>query len=720
MHIGHNRMHKGEQVKETLSSRSREVRQMLETLPVEVATEPVDIPSPTACCEIYYRMLLTRAFEEAAWQQYGLGKVHGTMHLCVGQEAVGIGAIAALRPDDYIVSTHRGHAHAIGKGQDVREMMAELLGKENGVCRGRGGSMHMADLTLGSLGANGVVGGGLPLSVGAGLALKLRQEERVVLCFFGDGASNEGAFHESVNMASVWQLPVVFLCENNQYGMSMPLHRGMSAASIADRSAAYGIPGQRVDGMDALAVYAAVQSAAEYARAGNGPVLIDALTYRYLGHSKSDKQLYRTKEEVEEWKRRDAIERFARHLVATGTLTEDGVRDLQARAEQAIEDAIAYGDAGPEPSIEHLTDDVYMEEPDVLAAPDEVAPAWMREKFGPNISVNPPPGTREITYSEALREAMAQAMAADPNVFLIGEDIGVYGGAFGVTKDLIHEFGPDRVRDTPISENAIVGAAVGSAVLGMRPVAEMQFMDFITLGMEQTVLQGAKIRYMFGGKATVPMVLRLPAGSGTGAAAQHSESLESWFLSVPGIKVVAPATPYDAKGMLLAAIADNNPVLFVENKLLYKSRGPVPADPYIVPLGRAAVRREGADVTVVATSIMVPRALEAADRLVAEGIELEVIDLRSLKPYDAPEIVESVSKTGRLLVVHEAPLVGGFGGEIVAMVAQSPAFSFLEAPIVRLGGADVPIPYNPNLEKAAVPQVHDIVDAARQLARTEI
>jgi len=693
---------------------------MLQTAEARPGASSIDDLSSSALTEIYYKMLLTRAFEEAAWQQYGLGKVHGTMHLCIGQEGVGIGSIAALRPDDYIVSTHRGHAHAIGKGQDVREMMAELLGKENGVCHGRGGSMHMADLSLGSLGANGVVSGGLPLSVGAGLALKLRQEDRVVLCFFGDGASNEGNFHESLNMASVWKLPVVFLCENNQYGMSMPLHRGMNAASIADRAVSYGIPGRQIDGMDVLAVYQAVQEAAAHARAQHGPVLIDALTYRYLGHSKSDKQLYRTKEEVEEWKRRDAIRRFEQRLVEEAVLTPAEVEALQARAEAAIEEAIAFGDAGPEPSIEGLTNDVYFVEPDVAADPGRVAPAWARTTFGDSVPVNPPAGTREITYSEALREAMAQALANDARVFLLGEDIGVYGGAFGVTKDLIEEFGPDRVRDTPISENTIVGAAVGSAVMGMRPVAEMQFMDFITLGMEQTVLQGAKIRYMFGGKACVPMVVRLPAGSGTGAAAQHCESLESWFLNVPGLKVVAPATPYDAKGMLLAAIAENNPVLFVENKLLYKSRGPVPVEPYVVPLGQAAVRRTGSAVTVVGTSIMVTRALAAAETLATEGIELEVIDLRSLKPYDSATLIDSVRKTGRLLVVHEAPLMGGFGGEIAAMIAESPAFAYLEAPIVRLGGADVPIPYNPRLEKAAVPQVDDIVAAGRKLARTEI
>ncbi len=675
---------------------------------------------PEQLIDMLYKMSLTRFFEEAAFKQYALGKVHGTMHLCAGQEAVGIGAIAALRPDDLITSTHRGHGHAIAKGQDINTMMAELFAKETGVCRGRGGSMHMADLNLGSLGANGVVSGGLPLSVGAGLTLKLRGGDQVCICFFGDGASNEGAFHESINMAAVWKLPVIYLCENNQYGMSQAVQRVMSAADIADRAVAYGIPGRAVDGMDVLAVYDTVKQAVEYVRAGNGPILINAVTYRYYGHSKSDKQRYRTKEEVEQWRARDPIPAFRNRLIAAGVLTEQSAAALTERAEKTISDAIAWGDAQPDPAVAHLTDEVYDDEPEVLSAPERVLPAWIKATFGPTTPINPPPGTRELSYSEALREAMRQALQADERVVLIGEDIGIYGGAFGVTQGLVEEFGEERVRDTPISENAIAGAAVGSAVTGMRPVAEMQFMDFLTLSMEQLVLQGAKIRYMFGGKANVPMVLRLPAGSGTGAAAQHSESLESWLVNVPGLKVVAPSTPYEAKGLLLAAIADNNPVMFVENKLLYKVKGPVPEQPYIVPLGRALVRRPGKHVTVVATSIMVTRALEAAEKLAQEGIELEVIDLRTLKPYDAEAIIASVKRTGRLLMVHEAPLIGGFGGEIVAMIAQSPAFAYLEAPIVRLGGADVPIPYNPVLERAAVPQTPDIIEAARRLAHTEI
>jgi pyruvate dehydrogenase E1 component alpha subunit len=660
-----------------------------------------------------YQMLLIRAFEETVEQLYAAGKMHGTMHLYIGQEAVAVGAIAALRPDDYITSTHRGHGHAIAKGQDLRAMLAELLGKETGVCRGRGGSMHLADLERGNLGANGIVAGGIPIAVGAGLSIRMQGQDRVVLCFFGDGAANHGNFHEGLNMAAIWRLPVVFLCENNQYAMSMAVRRAMAVPRVADRAVAYGIPGETVDGMDVVAVYRAVRAAVERARRGEGPTLIEAITYRYKGHSKSDRQVYRTKEEVQAWMARDPIARLREALIARGWLSEAEAAALEERAREAVAEALRAAEGDPEPEVAQLTEGVYAEDP-------LFPPRWIRQAFGSEVPVEPPAGTRELSYAEALREAMAQAMAADERVFLMGEDIGVYGGAFGVTQGLIERFGPERVRDTPISENTIVGAGVGAALTGMRPIVEMQFMDFVTLAMEQTVLQAAKVRYMFGGKARVPLVLRLPGGSGTGAAAQHSESLEAWFVHVPGLKVVAPATPYDAKGLLLAALADDNPVIFVEHKLLYRTRGPVPEEPYLVPLGKAAVRRPGRHLTIVAYSIAVLRALEAAERLAAEGIEAEVIDLRTLKPYDAETVIASVKKTGKLLIVHEAPLLGGFGGELAAAVAQSEAFAYLEAPIVRLGGADVPIPYHPRLERAAVPQVEDIVEAARRLARLEI
>jgi pyruvate/2-oxoglutarate/acetoin dehydrogenase E1 component len=328
-----------------------------------------------------------------------------------------------------------------------------------------------------------------------------------------------------------------------------------------------------------------------------------------------------------------------------------------------------------------------------------------------------PDAPRELTYAEAIREGLAQAMADDPRVFLFGEDVGVYGGAFGVSGDLFHRFGADRVIDTPISELGMAGAALGAAMTGMRPVLEIQFSDFVTLAMEQIVNQAAKIRFMFGGKASAPMVVRLPGGSGTGAAAQHSQSLEAWFGHVPGLKVVQPSTPHDAKGLLLAAIDDPNPVLIFEHKLLYKTKGPVPQEAYRVPIGKAALRREGRDLTIVAGSVMAVRAEAAAARLSADGVSAEVIDLRSVRPIDGEAILASVRKTHRLLIVYEGVKTMGVGAEISAMVAESDAFDFLDAPILRLGGADAPMPYNPALERAAVPQEDDIVGAALKLAR---
>jgi len=331
-----------------------------------------------------------------------------------------------------------------------------------------------------------------------------------------------------------------------------------------------------------------------------------------------------------------------------------------------------------------------------------------------------PETVREITYLEAIREALWQEMERDERVFIIGEDVGVYGGAFGVTLGMVEHFGEERVIDTPISEYGIAGAITGAALAGMRPVGEIMFMDFTTFAMEQLVNQAAKMRFMFGGTIEVPFVLRTPAGSGTGAAAQHSQSLEAWFVHVPGLKVVMPSTPYDAKGLLLASIRDCNPIIFVEHKLLYKTKGPVPEEPYTVPLGTAEVKREGRDLTIVAVSIMVKRALEAAEQLAQEGIEAEVVDPRTLKPLDEQTIVRSASKTGRVLIVHEACKTGGYGGELAATIAGSEAFDYLDAPIVRLAGRDIPIPYNRTLEYHTVPQVEDIVEAARRLARGEV
>lgn len=321
---------------------------------------------------------------------------------------------------------------------------------------------------------------------------------------------------------------------------------------------------------------------------------------------------------------------------------------------------------------------------------------------------------RKITYLEAIRETMQQEMRQNKEVFILGEDIGLYGGPVGVTKGMLEEFGPERVRDTPISELGITGVAVGSALTGMRPIVELQFSDFITLAMDQLVNQAAKIRYMYGGKGKVPLVLRTPSGSGTGAAAQHSQSLEAWMTHIPGLKVIQPSTAYDAKGLLKAAIDDNNPVIFYEHKLLYKTRSAVPEELYTIPLGKADIKREGEHVTIVATAIMVHRALEAADVLAKDGVEVEIIDPRTLVPLDEECIIQSVKKTGRLLVVHEAVKRGGYGAEIASLVAEK-AFNYLKGPIKRLGGIAVPMPSSKILETAAVPQTEDIVKASKEL-----
>jgi acetoin:2,6-dichlorophenolindophenol oxidoreductase subunit beta len=325
------------------------------------------------------------------------------------------------------------------------------------------------------------------------------------------------------------------------------------------------------------------------------------------------------------------------------------------------------------------------------------------------------PLLQEMTYAEAIRAALREEMQKDQRVFLMGEDIGIYGGAFGVTRGLFEEFGEKRVRDTPISEAVIAGSAIGAALTGMRPVAEFQFSDFMAIGMDQIVNQGAKLRFMFGGKAEVPVVFRAPLGSGTGAAAQHSQSLEAWFAHVPGLKVVLPSTPADARGLLVAAIHDLNPVIFLEHKVLYRDKGMVPTSPYEIPLGVADVKREGSDLTIIALSISVPKALAAARRLAQEGIDAEVVDPRTLRPLDVDTLVNSARKTGRVLIVHEAVLSGGFGGEIAARIAASDAFYYLDAPIMRLGGAEAPIPYHPVLEKRATPQEEDIYQAAKTL-----
>jgi len=661
-----------------------------------------------------------RMFEDRVYDLLGRNLIKGASHLYAGEEAVAVGAISVLHDNDLITSSHRGHGHCHARGaaiakteEDKQEhynkMMAELCGRETGYCMGRGGSMHIADVEKGNLGATGIVGGNIPVATGAALAQKMQGTGNVVLCFFGDGACQTGNFHESLNLAGLWKLPVVYIVENNLYGMSVPLKKAAAKLDIADRAYAYDMPGEVVNGMDVLAVREAVGRAVERARQGEGPTLIEAQAYRWYGHSRSDPRAYRTKEEEAAWKARDPIPNFAAWLVGNGALSEEEVDALEEQVEKEIDEATDFALSSPLPPPEELEKFVYA--PFKWTAADYALERELREKCRTD-----GPGTRKIQYRQALQEAAREEMKRDPHVFIMGEDVGLYGGAYGATRGLFDEFGPERVRDTPISEATIGGAAVGAAMAGLRPIAEIMYVDFTPLAMDQIANQGAKNRYMFGGKTIVPLVVRTEGGAGRSIAAHHSQSLEALWTHFPGIYVVMPSTPFDAKGLLKAAIRDDNPVMFIEHKMLYGLEGYVPDEDYIIPFGVADVKRPGSDVTVVTYSRMVHRSLEAAEKLAEEGIDVEVIDLRSLKPLDLETVTASVKKTGRVVGVTEAYKTGSFISEL-AMCIQETVFDWLDAPVVRVAAADVPVPMSESLEDAAIPNVEAIIAGIRQALR---
>ena len=648
--------------------------------------------------EIYTTMRRIRAFEERTAELFQEGLVKGTAHSYVGEEAIASAVGSILRDDDYMASNHRGHGHCIAKGAKLDRMMAELMGRDTGYCHGLGGSMHIADMNLNILGANGIVGAAMPLSTGTALAAKLRGTDQVVVAFFGDGGSNQGIFHESLNLASVWKLPVLFICENNQYALSTSYKRTTSAAQISDRAIGYQVPGVTIDGNDPEEVYNVVEEAVARARAGEGPTLIECLTYRWGQHSlRANLNDPRPEKELEEWIARDPMKVIEKALIDNKVATRKRLNEIGKAVETELEEAVTYGKDSPEPNVAMMEAAVY-------------SPHATYTEPGPNTD-------RELSFPEALNEALAQEMARDDSVFVMGEDVGETGGIFTVTKGLIDKFGEERVRDTPISEATFVGCGVGAAIAGMRPVVEIQIFDFIALTMDMLVNQAAKFRYMLGGGPTVPLVVRGPQGGGIRMAAQHSQSLEAWFTHVPGLVVVAPSTPYDAKGLLVSAIRDDNPVIFLETKLSYVGAGGrVPEDLYAIPIGKADVKREGADVTVLATMAMVPRALTAATQLAREGIDVEVVDPRTLRPLDEETILESVRKTNRLVIVHEAWQKGGFGAEVSALVVEN-AFDYLDAPIQRVGARDVPMPYNDGLEVEVIPSIDRIANAIRDVMR---
>ena len=650
--------------------------------------------TPAELLDRYAMLWRIRRFEEKAFELFIAGEVKGTAHSCLGQEAVAVGACRHLGSADYVVGNHRSHGHVLAKGADLDRMMAELLGRREGYCKGLGGSMHIADLTIGIVGCNGIVGAGLPLGVGAAMSAVVRGSDQIAVVFFGDGASNQGSFHESLNMASAWQLPVVFVCENNQFALSTEWDEVRAVERIAERAHGFGVPGVTVDGNDLLAVEEVMQAAIARARSGAGPSLVECVTYRRLQHSmRANLPDPRNREVEAEWLTRDPIERFEGLLRAQGV--SDGTLEATRVAVQAeIDAAVAFARAGEPARSEDADAAVY-------------APA-------PTFAAAPAPGERTITFVQALNEAMSSELERDERTILLGEDVGRVGGIFQASAGLHERFGSRRVRNTPISEGSFTGLGVGAALTGLRPIVEIQIFDFVMLAMDAIANQAAKLRFMMGGGPTIPLVIRGPQGGGFRLAAQHSQSLEAWFAHIPGLKVVAPSTPYDAKGLLTAAIRDDNPVVFLETKLLLATEGPVPVEPYAIPLGVADVKLEGTDVTVVATTSMVPHAIRAARALAEKGISVEIVDPRTLYPLDEETILRSVAKTHRCVVAHEAARFMGIGAEIAAMISEKGFFD-LDAPVGRVGARHRPIPYETDLESATLPGWRDIVAAVESM-----
>lgn len=649
--------------------------------------------------QLYRTMQVIRQTEEELARCHQRGLIHGACHTYVGEEAIATGVCAHLTEQDAVFSTHRGHGHALAKGMPPRQLMAELFGRATGCSQGRGGSMHLFSPEIGMMGTSGIVGPCILQACGGGYSSKLLGNGTVAVAFFGDGAVNNGAFHEGLNMASIWNLPVLFICENNQYATEVPFAYSSGNPGVGSRGAAYGLPGLTVDGNDVLEVHRAAGEAIARARAGGGPTLIECRTYRTRPHAEGMGDFtYRTKEEVAEWKERCPIVRLRRTVTNEAAAGNGDPATQFDRIDEEVaalvSEARQFAESSPPPDGATATCHVYAPAADPPPAPTSPA--------------------RELTFVAATLEALDQAMANDPTIFVMGEGIGARGGNFTTTLGLYDKYGPERLCDTPICERGFVGLGCGAAMTGTRPIIDFMFIDFINDAFGEIINQIAKMQYMSSGRLTMPILLRGCGGVGHSAATHHSGMYHSIYSHIPGLRVVLPSSPADAKGLLAHALRSSDPVLFLEHRELLQTKGPVPEGDYEIPFGQARVVRPGTDVTVVALSLMVQHATRAAEQLAAEGVSVEVVDPRTVSPLDIDSILQSVAKTGRLLIADESFGPCGLAAEIAAQVADA-GFNDLDAPIKRLHGAFAPTPYAPELERAVVPQERDVVAAIREL-----
>ena len=666
---------------------------------------------PEVLKAIYGQMARIRAVDKAIQAGLSSGKFMFTYWPMTGQECIPATISQLITSRDYMITTYRGIHDQVAKGVDLYGMFAEALGREGGLNKGKGGSPHISDPNSGSMVTTAIVGAGAPIANGLAISAKERGEDRVTIVNFGDGATSIGAVHEAMNLAGAWKLPVIFMCQNNQWGEYTPLGEYSASPNLYGRAEALGFRGVQLDGNDPAAFHAGMKDVIDHVRAGKGPVFVEAQTYRMGPHAGVGDNYNAEKDVLAAAKERAPVEKTRALLVEAGICSEDELTALEAAARAEVDDAIARALASPVTPATETVIDVFA---DVDCVPQR-GKFPLREAEG---EIAGP--TETMSMAQAVLNAQDIAMAANPEVFILGEDVGdPHGGVFGTNKGLQTKYGKLRVRPTPIAETAIIGAAIGSSIAGMRPIAEIMFVDFLGVCIDQIANHAAKQRYMSGSATHAPLTIRVQLGGGMGGfGAQHSQSLEAWLTHIPGVKVLCPSNPIDAKGMLLSAIDDPDPVVVLESMvLLFTQKGEVPTGDYRIPLGVAKVVREGTDVTLISYGWMLHQALTAAEELAKEGISAEVIDLRSLVPIDYARVLASVKKTGRAVVVHAAVEFCGLGAEICSTINEE-LWGELKSPAVRLGAEYAPIAYSNAIEFSQIPGAASIAARVRGVVQS--
>ena len=666
---------------------------------------------PDVLVKIYRQMSRIHEVDKAIRSGLSSGRFQFTYWPMTGQEAIPATISTLTDAKDYMVTIYRGIHDQVAKGVSLKGLFAEAMARKSGVNKGKGGSPHISDPTSGSMLTTAIVGAGAPIANGLALAAKMRGQNRVTIVNFGDGATSIGAIHEAMNLAGAWQLPVIFMCQNNQIGEYTRIPDYTASPTFAGRAAGYGFKGVKVNGNDPAEFHAAMAEIIADVRAGKGPVFVEAVTLRLGTHAGFTPNELLTKEELAAGRLDWPVPKTRALLLESGILTEAELAEIDGAAAAEVAEAVAFASAAEPIGEDDMLNDVYADAIDVP----------VRGVFPVRAEEGPITGeTRPMLMNEAIITAQDQALAADPTVFLLGEDIGdPPGGVFKTSAGLQTKWGSERVRPTPIAEQAIIGAATGAALVGMRPVAEIMFCDFIGVTMDQIANHAAKQRYMSGGATNVPMTMRvLVAGGLGGFGAQHSQSLEAWLLHTPGLKIAYPSTPLDARGLLSTCIFDEDPCVHLESMALVfgAAKQDVPLGDYRIPFGVAKVRREGADITLITFGWQVYQCLAAAEDLAKEGISAEVIDLRSLMPLDYHRVLDSVKKTGRALVVHAATEFCGLGSEIASTINEE-LFHKLKAPASRLGAHYAPISFSKEVEALQMPHTASIVTRVREVMK---